>query len=327
MAASVRNLYDQVRLKVRNAFIPISGAPLPPREGLGGRGNDPGRNGDTAADLDSRLRGNDAQSSIDISRLSGVIELTIGPAEFTAGSEFLRILSFVEAVEGGQLPSPPGRGQGEGRTGPSPTGGGRGQGEGEQPSTEKIIEGFIGPLDGSPIVIRINNGRMTYDNFVVHLEREEEEEATPRPRRRDRQGEATNESGSEPSPPGGGRGQGERDQPATPAASAQYEHQLLFSGDIDLVNKRVNRIVGAYPLSDLISNIRGSAPADLLGLNIGTVGVRFFGDLFDAGGNPLDLQMEIDFDLKVEDLFREGLRRAPGEDAPALERLLEEIFK
>jgi len=302
--SDVRNLNEQVRFKVRNAFIPASeprpsgsgsaDTPLPSveepprrraRQGVRENAQQPAIS-ENAGDPTSSIVNH--QSSIDFSRLSGIIELTIGPAEFTAGSEFLRILQFVETAQGG----------------------------GAQPQTEgRTIEGYIGPLDGSPIIIKIDNGRLTYENFIVHLAREEPPEAQPG-RRRDRR----DREGAEPQAPRGEEGA---------AAPAEYAHHLLFSGDVDLVNKRVNRIVGAYPLADLASTLRRGVPSGGGGgvlPDIATVGVRFFGELYDAAGNPLDLQMEIDFNLKIENIFEEGLKLIPAEDAPGLQRLLEEIF-
>lgn len=69
----------------------------------------------------------------DLKRLNAIIELTVGEVTFESGSQFLKVLQFVET------------------------------------SNRDRVPGFIGPLDGSPMQIKIVNGRVLYDDFPVHI--------------------------------------------------------------------------------------------------------------------------------------------------------------
>jgi len=112
-------------------------------------------------------------------------------------------------------------------------------------SEQESVSGYVHPLN-----LTIRNGRMTYENFVVELDK---------------------------------RGRRE-----------EYRHKLEFAGDINLVTKHVNEIIGLYPVSSLSDSVRELAAVLP---DTARLGIEMSGDLYDKNGNPQKLDWKPKLDL------------------------------
>ncbi len=131
-----------------------------------------------------------------------------------------------------------------------------------------------------PLLVKVNNGRLTYDNFALRLFKQE---------------------GAAGAPP-------------------TWRSSIEMKGDVDLAKKRVNAITTRLPLSQVanysgdatkILNQIGGRDSDLA--KSLSLGVTLSGPLYDEKGNFKELEMKLaPPEVKPEDLLKEGLRQLPG---------------
>ncbi len=135
-----------------------------------------------------------------------------------------------------------------------------------------------------PLVVKINNGRLTYENFALRLFKQEGAPGTP----------------------------------------PTWRSSIEMKGDVDLAKKHVNAITTRLPLSQvanysgdatkILNQIGGRDSALAKSLSLG---VTLYGPLYDDKGNFKELEMklappEVGKDIKPEDLLKEGLKQIPG---------------
>jgi len=84
-----------------------------------------------------------------------------------------------------------------------------------------------------------------------------------------------------------------------------WKHALVFSGDIDLTQTPpfARAIKSMYPAEGLSRSIKELQNVPLLGAL--SVGVTFFGPLYDPAGNAQTLQSKVDVQLKPEDILKD----------------------
>jgi hypothetical protein len=84
-----------------------------------------------------------------------------------------------------------------------------------------------------------------------------------------------------------------------------WKHALVFSGDVDLTQKPpfARAIKSMYPAEGLSRSIKELQSVPLLGAL--SVGITFFGPLYDPAGNAQTLQSKVDVQLKPEDILKD----------------------
>lgn len=91
-----------------------------------------------------------------------------------------------------------------------------------------------------------------------------------------------------------------------PETGGTWKHSLVFSGDVDLAANPpfVRAIKSMYPTDGLARSIKELQQIPLVGTL--SVGITFFGPLYDAAGEPKKLEHKVDVELpKPEDILKD----------------------